>query len=414
MSVELKNNKIYYNNEEVGELYVSYNGILPKKDEKYIKIVSFSVKDEFKNKGIGSKALKELIKIADKNNQIIVLNPEPFVYTNKKEFNLKQTKLKQYYRKFGFIDNIGKKQNFYFKELMIRYPNKTDYLINEQQLNELNKYLKNALVGGALAASTMFGTPQDASAQRLDKVSINNQNINPYLKNNKQYLKTNIYKKYSKYIVSKEKDKNVEIWRLEALLEIANDITNASNIDEKTKIFILDKLEQIPVLFLSGSDLYKKNIHDGFDPQNEIIIADYDDLKKIGNKQAIETIYHEYQHAYDHIVGYTFTNVIKNNPSIYKTNVKENVANLFFKKPLASLTQQEKIQYKQILDDVLSYRMDYLLTPDEIHARVLQLKKYFKIPFNKPIGNNVINKVKNNFKYYYDNFGNEWAFYFIF
>ena len=70
-----------------------------------------------RSEGIGSNVMKDLIKYADENNLPIALTPD-------NSFGGSKTKLKSFYKKFGFKDNKGKNKDFSFRESMIRQPTK--------------------------------------------------------------------------------------------------------------------------------------------------------------------------------------------------------------------------------------------------------------------------------------------------
>jgi len=80
-----------------------------------LKLSNIIVKIEYRNQGIGSKIIEELIAYADTNKQIVVLTPSSDYGSNK-------NRLIQYYKNFGFKKNAGQYKNFEFKEDMIRYP----------------------------------------------------------------------------------------------------------------------------------------------------------------------------------------------------------------------------------------------------------------------------------------------------
>lgn len=68
-----------------------------------------------KNSGIGSKIMKRIIDIADKQSKICVLSPS-------NEFGGTISRLITFYKKFGFIENKGKNKIFGIFEKMYREP----------------------------------------------------------------------------------------------------------------------------------------------------------------------------------------------------------------------------------------------------------------------------------------------------
>jgi GNAT superfamily N-acetyltransferase len=74
------------------------------------------VPKEQRGKEIGTKAMEDIIKYADENNKRIALTPSTdFGGTSVK-------RLKEFYKKFGFIENTGKNKDFTTKETMYRNP----------------------------------------------------------------------------------------------------------------------------------------------------------------------------------------------------------------------------------------------------------------------------------------------------
>ena len=74
------------------------------------------VPKEQRGKQVGTKAMEDIIKYADENNKRIVLTPSTdFGGTSVK-------RLKEFYKKFGFIENTGKNKDFTTKENMYRNP----------------------------------------------------------------------------------------------------------------------------------------------------------------------------------------------------------------------------------------------------------------------------------------------------
>ncbi len=82
-----------------------------------------------RGEGIGSSVMQDLIDYADKNNLKIILTPS-------KDFGATSvTRLKKFYKQFGFIDNKGKNRDFSHKESMYRNPeevvSKTEEVVEE-------------------------------------------------------------------------------------------------------------------------------------------------------------------------------------------------------------------------------------------------------------------------------------------
>lgn len=73
------------------------------------------IKDEFRNSGVGSKIMEDLITYADQNKQIIALTPAS-------DFGGNKNRLIQFYKRFGFKHNKGIYKSYEFRDAMIRYP----------------------------------------------------------------------------------------------------------------------------------------------------------------------------------------------------------------------------------------------------------------------------------------------------
>jgi hypothetical protein len=68
-----------------------------------------------KNKGTGTKVIKEICDFADSKRLICILTPSS-------DFGGSVTKLKEFYKRFGFVYNSGKNKDFRFRSTMLRVP----------------------------------------------------------------------------------------------------------------------------------------------------------------------------------------------------------------------------------------------------------------------------------------------------
>jgi GNAT superfamily N-acetyltransferase len=66
------------------------------------------VKEEHRGTGVGTKVMNSITKFADTENLPIVLIPEP------DDDNVSPKKLMDFYKKFGFIINKGKRMDYTF------------------------------------------------------------------------------------------------------------------------------------------------------------------------------------------------------------------------------------------------------------------------------------------------------------
>jgi GNAT superfamily N-acetyltransferase len=73
------------------------------------------VKKEARNQGTGTKAMELITKYADKRGLVLALTP-----TN--DFGGTKTRLMQFYKRFGFVENKGRDRDPNTKETMVRRP----------------------------------------------------------------------------------------------------------------------------------------------------------------------------------------------------------------------------------------------------------------------------------------------------
>jgi DNA polymerase III sliding clamp (beta) subunit (PCNA family)/GNAT superfamily N-acetyltransferase len=84
--------------------------------KKYIYLSRIDVPKEIRNLGIGSEIMSEIIDYADYNDKKITLTPS----TDYGATSI--SRLKEFYKKFGFIENKGKNKDFEISQLMYRVP----------------------------------------------------------------------------------------------------------------------------------------------------------------------------------------------------------------------------------------------------------------------------------------------------
>ena len=68
-----------------------------------------------RNEGIGSRILQDVIDYADRENKIVTLTPAD-------DYGSSLSRLKKFYKRFGFVFNKGNNKDFRFRDSMIRYP----------------------------------------------------------------------------------------------------------------------------------------------------------------------------------------------------------------------------------------------------------------------------------------------------
>ena len=84
--------------------------------KKYIYLSRISIPKEIRGLGIGTEIMNEIIAYADKNNRLVTLTPS----TDYGATSI--SRLKEFYKNFGFIENKGKNKNFEISQLMYRLP----------------------------------------------------------------------------------------------------------------------------------------------------------------------------------------------------------------------------------------------------------------------------------------------------
>lgn len=104
-----------------------------------IKFSQLVIKEECRNKGIGTALFKDLINYADLNKKIITLTPSD-------DFGGDKNRLAQYYKRFGFKYNQSIYSHSEMTDTMIRYPK-----LNETIKPVMKKLIKNLLREGLMS-----------------------------------------------------------------------------------------------------------------------------------------------------------------------------------------------------------------------------------------------------------------------
>ncbi|MDX9691950.1 MAG: hypothetical protein RBT45_05780, partial [Acholeplasmataceae bacterium] len=102
---------------EIKEKYREYteNVWMYEKDN-YIRLDTIKIKKELRNQGIGTQFMKDLIGYADQENKIIGLTPSDAFGASS------VSRLKDFYKRFGFKENKGRNSHMQYMETMIRMP----------------------------------------------------------------------------------------------------------------------------------------------------------------------------------------------------------------------------------------------------------------------------------------------------
>lgn len=140
-------------------------------DADYINIRNLVIKEYLRNKGIGQNILNDIINYANQTEKIITLTP-----TN--AFNTK-SRLKQWYKRNGFVENSGKNANFIISDTMYKLPENNNIpKAIDNQGRELSKqqqeYFKDSKVrdkkGNLL---TVYHGTEDGGFMTFDARGIN-------------------------------------------------------------------------------------------------------------------------------------------------------------------------------------------------------------------------------------------------
>ncbi len=73
------------------------------------------IKPEYRNSGVGTKIMEDLINYADQNTKIVTLTPAS-------DFGGNKNRLIQFYKRFGFKHNKGQYKTYEYSDAMVRYP----------------------------------------------------------------------------------------------------------------------------------------------------------------------------------------------------------------------------------------------------------------------------------------------------
>ena len=147
----LNNNNLSFLNEKYSDVDISIS-----EKDKGITLSELVVPEGKRNQGIGTQVMQDIINYADSNNKTIALTPDT-------TFGASKTRLKEFYKNLGFVENKGKNKDFRFTETLIRKPlSVDDFNINP---NKIKAPTENET--GILA---FHGSAADFDEFRLDKI----------------------------------------------------------------------------------------------------------------------------------------------------------------------------------------------------------------------------------------------------
>ena len=147
----LNNNNLSFLNEKYSDVDISIS-----EKDKGITLSELVVPEGKRNQGIGTQVMQDIINYADSNNKTIALTPDT-------TFGGSKTRLKEFYKNLGFVDNKGRNKDFSFTETLIRKPiSVDDFNINP---NKIKAPTENET--GILA---FHGSAADFDEFKLDKI----------------------------------------------------------------------------------------------------------------------------------------------------------------------------------------------------------------------------------------------------
>lgn len=114
---ELDTKKVIFENDAVAREYdVEELTISRMNDGRHVILNKIVIKN--KNNGNGTRFLEDLCRYCDDNDKILCVTPDTTFGASS------VSRLKTFYKKFGFIENKGKHQDFTHREAMYRLPQK--------------------------------------------------------------------------------------------------------------------------------------------------------------------------------------------------------------------------------------------------------------------------------------------------
>jgi hypothetical protein len=151
------------------ELYPTVKG-----DTKRVYLTGFMVPYNMRGKGLGTKFMEDLIKVADENSFKITLTPSSSYGGN-------VIRLKRFYKEFGFVENKGNDRDFTHKEDMYRDPQGLNESLLTEKLTDVDddvdmiyemyfrKPIEELERTGVMSASTFEQTETDTGVLKNEK-----------------------------------------------------------------------------------------------------------------------------------------------------------------------------------------------------------------------------------------------------
>tara|TARA_R110000851_G_scaffold123761_2_gene253678 strand:+ start:6343 stop:8151 length:1809 start_codon:yes stop_codon:yes gene_type:complete len=120
------------------------------------------VPKDVRNSGIGSDVMQDLVSYADETGQKVALTPSS-------DFGGNVKKLKEFYKRFGFVENKGKNKDFSTRESMIRPPENIALPARQQEISGAQSGLLDATPVNNVTDTLIFHGTSPSAAKSIEK-----------------------------------------------------------------------------------------------------------------------------------------------------------------------------------------------------------------------------------------------------
>jgi len=295
-----------------------------------------------KGKGVGSSVMEDLRKYADSNNKTITLTPT-------KDFGATSvSRLKKFYKKFDFVENTGSNKNFKYKDTMYRKPQPDLYGRANNESYQFARIYRNK----PNATVTVYrAVPKGInSINRGDFVTLSPTYAKLHAENN---LGPNVGKVLSKRVKAKE-----VFWAQDDVNEFGYFPDFKKNIyfgkeAQKKNEFINMQSKNGDTLSFSYEVDFRNDVmlkNPTMNREQQLVNADeilMQSARKVSGEQGKFQIYKDIK-ALEKEAGLRAKSPLDNRHEALKVNV-------FGKKSLTQMNDDELKQYKALIDNQPSY-----------------------------------------------------------
>lgn len=109
--------------------------LYPNEKRQTVYLTGFIVPMKLRNTGIGTKFMEELVTLCDLTGYKILLTPSD-------SYGGSVRRLKEFYKRFGFVENKGENRDFSHREDMYKEPNETKNI--EEEVERIKTLLNNS------------------------------------------------------------------------------------------------------------------------------------------------------------------------------------------------------------------------------------------------------------------------------